>query len=378
MNRFVWAATTLLLGFVAVCISGCNVRSEYDAPLIGKDDLDRLVFEAGLSAEQRAAAERLVADYAAEHQAALQKIQNYRSVYDKLVERGETPDLKADYKDTTERFERHCRALRDRFFEDARALLTPDQTAGWERYERWYRRKTLAPKGVLHGESVDVIAIAENQKPAVAQEPAVAEALAPYAVDLDAALMARQDAIAGAQFMAGADAAARERAEKRVRDQRARVRQLNFATARRVEGALEGEARASFGRSFASAAFPEVFGDGEIVNAMFAEVFSLNDLTESQRSEVGAVKKWYLAERPAVDRPWADAIKAAEDEEPVRVDCGPQAEGRQPVRVAEARRPRTELDLRCRAKLEEILTGAQLDRLPWLPRKPRLPRVEFE
>jgi hypothetical protein len=249
---------------------------------------------------------------------------------------------------------------------------------GWEQYERWYRRKTLVPKGVLHGESVDVIAIAESQKPPVAEEPAVAEVLAAYAVDLDAALTARQEALAAAQSLAGAELGARERAEGRVREQRARVRQLNFATARRVGGALEGGARASFEQSFASTAFPEVFGDGEIVNAMFAEVFALSDLTEAQRSEVGAVKRWYLAERPAVDRPWAAAIKAAEDEEAVRVDSGQEGEGRQPERVVEARRPRQELDLRCRGKLEGVLTGSQLDRLPWLPRKPRLPRVEFE
>lgn len=45
--------------------------------------------------------------------------------------------------------------------------------------------------------------------------------------------------------------------------------------------------------------------------------------------------------------------------------------------MAEAHRSRRELDERTRARLEEILSPEQRERVPGLSRRPRLPYVEF-
>lgn len=367
----------------AVALFGCDrLKSQWDEVKFSAEHCERLAREVGLSAEQKQSAMDLLAAYHFQHAAALDKMEHYRKVYSELTKDGESPEQKAHYDETNARYERHCRQLRDTLIADLASLLTPEQAARWPRFERWYRREQLLPQGTLHGESVDVERLVESLTPSVPIEGALASALDEYSVEIDAALVARQETLNRAppknDGSMPPEALARA-LEAFIDDQhqaRLRVRRVNFAFAERVAGLLGEEARAAFQSAFDASAFPEVF-NRDFADGAFDEVLKLADLSAEQRAAIETIRSEYFAALPEANRRWAEGIRRDEEQRTARTLLARTQAGAPGQPGDEARAARNELDERTRRRVIASLTPDQRRRLSWINTAASLPRVEF-
>lgn len=366
----------------AVALAGCDRKSEWDEAKFSAEHCERLAREVGLSAEQKRSAMDLLAAYQMQHAAALDKMKHYRKAYGESTKIGETEEQKAHYAETNARYERHCRQLRDTLVADLASLLTPEQAARWPRFERWYRRGQLLPKGTLHGESVDVERLVESLSPAVPVEGALAAALDEYSVEIDAALVARQETLDRAppkndgSMPPEALARALEAFIDNQHQARLRVRRVNFAFAERIAGLLSEEARAAFRSAFDASAFPEVF-DRDFADEAFGEVLKLADLSAEQRAAIESIRSEYEAALPEANRRWAEGIRREEEQRTARTLLARAQAGAPGQPGDEARAARNELDERARRRLVAVLTPDQRRRLSWGDTAASLPRVEF-
>ncbi|MBL8745339.1 MAG: hypothetical protein JNK58_03175 [Phycisphaerae bacterium] len=368
-----------LLVMVAI-VAGCDRRSEWDEVKVTSEHVERLARDVKLDADQKRAAMDLLTAYQLQHAQALEKMSSYREAYERAIKAGETPEQKAHFAETTARYERHCRALRDGLIVDLRSILTGPQEARWPRFERWYRRGELLPKGTLHGESVDIERLIERFRPLGTREEAVDQLIDEYSVEIDAALTARQTLIerrkptGDAEMPPEAVAAAIERMIDDEHQARLRVRRVNFAFAERAAGLIEGDGAEQFRRAFDAAAYPEVFSR-ESADAAFGEVLRLEDLTDEQRGAIEQVRAEYEAALPDANRRWAEGIRRGEDRLTARVLLARAREPGGPT--DDDRGAREALDLRARSRVAAVLTPAQRQRLSWASSTSGLPRVEF-
>lgn len=372
----------ILLCLAGLLLGGCDRRSEWDVLKFTAEHVDRLARDLSLTQDQRQAALDLVAAYQLQHAEALSKIEHYRKAYEQATKAGETEEHKAHLADTTVRYERHCRALRDTLISDLRSLITAEQALAWPRFERWYRRGELLPRGTLHGESIDLEALIAALQPPVPVEGPLAEVIEQYSVTLDAALRARQelldrpppraeDGLAPSDF-----AAALERHIDALLARRLRVRNVNFDFAERLPPLIPEAQRDAFISAFEAAAYPEVFGR-EFAEQAFREVYALADLSQEQRQIIDDIRSEYEAALPAANRRWAMGIRRAEDRLTARVMLARARQGDPAQAEDDDRAARMELDDRTRRRVAATLTPAQRQRLAWLSPAAGLPRVDF-
>ncbi len=363
-----------------VCLTGCDRRNEWDDVKVTAEHVERFARELRLDPAQKGAALDLLAAYQMQHAQALEKMTAYREAYDNAAKPGETPEQRTHFLDTTARFERHCRGLRDGLIADMRALLTMEQGARWPRFERWYRRGDLLPKGTLHGENVDIERLVEALSPGAPIEEAVAAVIDEYSIEIDAAIVARQALLdrprpkADGRLSPAEMAAEIERAIDGEHQSRLRVRRVNFVFGERVLGALPEKAREKFDRSFDAACYPEVF-NCEAADQGFEEVLKLADLTAEQRGVIETIRAEYGAALPEANRRWAEGIRRAEDGLTARAMLAKAGEGGDSA--GDDRTARQNLDERTRKRVAAALTPAQRQRLSWLSSTAALPRVEF-
>jgi len=347
-------------------ISSASVRDYAD--LLGLDEMQRELLASlheGYAAEATAASEAF-------QDAMLAARQAFEDTGDGTVFMEVMPEARRQRAETMARLERQL-------FDDLALLLTPEQAERLPRLERLRRRETLLPGGSLSGESVDLVSLVDGMDLGADVREAMEETIVQYEIELDRALVSRNDAQTEAReamsFGRGGrmeigpeEIAAMEENAAKTREAALVVKGVNDRYARILMSQLPESTRDDFQHAYHEQSFPQVYRPSSVHESLEA-ASAFADLTPEQRRAIEDLMAAYEREAANANRRWADAIEESERNEEGATAFGPgmmMRIGREDDSspVGEARKARRELDQRMREKLLASLTEDQRERLP--------------
>lgn len=345
----------------------------FSPPVSGRD-LDRYAEVLSLTEDQKEAAEALMEGYRDSYQ------QQARAMRDRMdaarESRQDGPD-RGSWDEMRKGFE-ELRATRTRieqsFQSDLQSVLTPEQMALWPRAEREVRRERLIGRGLMSGERVDVVEITKDVAESLPEpdRKALLDAAAPtleqYSVDLDRALVARNQVFEegmnrAGDMMAGGDMNAMQALFDKGRQAGEQVREINQRYARQVEAVVPEASRPAFADAVRRASFPEVYRENYGAKVLDAAK-GLTDLDENQRAGVQAIAEGYARELAAVNDKMAAAIVDREKNFTVRDMFRRGRGGLRGQESEDLYRTRRDLEESTLANLKKLLTPEQSARLP--------------
>lgn len=394
-------AAAMAIGVLATAARGQqmmfsdSIGDRQNGAPVTEEEVDRYARILGLDADQtealRMVFESVDMEYSEAEQAAsearralidsVREAQAQGKPFDPTVFREKMPAIEGGQRDTWSRLERQ-------FFEDMKSIVTPQQAERWAGVERQRRRDRALSDGRLAGETVDLIALSEEVGIPDASRSEVDPILGRYELDLDRALLARDEAVGAARSMLngpggvrfgavpasgtmaevmGSEEFAKARAD--AQDARRSLREVNNRYARQVAAALPPDSSERFNEAYRAASYPRIYRDPYFVRALDG-AGRFADLTDAQRSEIDSIKAAWARESGALNDRWAAAVRAAEDEQGIDASMPPA----QLARLAEARgetspiveawQARRDLESRMLERLKGVLTDGQRDRLP--------------
>lgn len=261
--------------------------------------------------------------------------------------------------------------MEDQFFNDFKAVLTPEQTAKWPALERERRRDKTMNVGRLSGERMDLFKLVEQQKYSDEVKTPLNPTLEQYGTDLDRELVNRNkvyDEVTAKMTQIGMDFQDHQdemqKMLERGRDASVKVRELNRRYARQIEGQLPENLRSAWDKAVKEANFPDVYRQSG-VSRQITSVLGFSDLTAEQKTSVDALNEAFTRDLDAANEKLAQATE--KNEMTVTVDrlmrrFGGGDNSDDPT--AEPRKQKRELETRTTESLHKLLTSEQVSRLP--------------
>lgn len=258
------------------------------------------------------------------------------------------------------------------FMADLSALSTPAQMAAWPAVERARRREQLL-RGIISGESIDLLALVESLKLPAADTAALAAPLSAYELDLDrllvdkARVLKEEDPFRETGGMSSSDAMART---TRARVIGLSIRDLNDNVVRVLAMTLPSKRAEELRSAYLRAAFPTVFEARYGAILLELALKSIPNLADEPRAAIAAAQTRYKRDVDAANAALITAIRDAETAQ--RSVTMPTGETSVAVHVGApdtnfvmlARNARAKLDAGVMTFLEKTLTPEQFESLP--------------
>ncbi|MBX3406481.1 MAG: hypothetical protein KF869_06930 [Phycisphaeraceae bacterium] len=342
---------------------------DFAAP-VNKADLKRYVALLALDEDQTMVAEELLAAMQTEHDVLAKQarkdseriINEFRDSQDPSVFGEEMPKV-------METYQAGSASLQARYFDDLKALLTPQQTERWPKVERMHRRTRSLPAGMLSGESVDLVSIVSELEIGTAPDD-LAAVLDRYEAELDRELVERDrvrtERMQGMQGMRGGrmnfDLERMRTDLAEMRKAGLKVCEVNKRYARLIEGTLPSDKQRAFADRVKKDSFPRIYRDTHTAKCLAAAA-AYKDLSAEQASAIAELRERYQREAASINDRWAQAQEATEADgggDPFAMFMGGGEDGP----VADARKAKRDLDRTTRDKLLALLSEEQKERLP--------------
>lgn len=228
-----------------------------------------------------------------------------------FAEGGPDPELFRKMGDEFTKFRKSGTELEQGFFNDLKAVLTPEQTQKWTSVERLHRRETSLGRGLLAGERVDLFKLVDDAKLTPEARKSLDQILSDYEAELDREIVARNAAYDAAQgrireFFQDPSNPDAMKAFEDGRTASLRLREVNRKYARQIEGLLPEESRAAFAASFRRESYPEIHRPTYASRALDAAA-AMADLDEAQKASISSIRESYTRDLNAVNREMEEA-----------------------------------------------------------------------
>lgn len=394
--RSILCSCAMLTGIVPVISPGAALAqsfqfvggpgSEDSEPPINSRQLQRFAQVLGLDGDQQEAASALLEGMQTEWNTLSKSTREKMDAIREEFEESRDPSVFGERIPAIMRAQGEARGkLQQEFMSDFKALLTEEQTARWPEFERVHRRETTIRRGVLSGESVDLLEISDEMKLGTLAIQDLPDALQQYETDLDRALIERNKLVIEAQRRMGAgpfdpQAAAQDEEFQKLREQareaRLRVRDTNQRYARQIAVMLPDDTRAKFEEEVTRRSYPEVYRPS-LASESFAAAEAFSDLTPEQSAAIKSMRDAYQQEADRATEQWRQAVEQFESTPEGYLSAlsggfrmrgfgpggrGGESEPENPV--DQARQSRRDIDRAALDKLKAILSDGQRERLP--------------
>ena len=349
---------------------------------IGKSDLEVMGKLLQFNGDQSAAAAVLLESYLSEHAKRAEPMRKEQEAARAAFREDRDFSAFADLAPKLEAFAKESEAKQRELVENIKGLLEKTQLEQWPVWERANRRAKSMNRGMLAGERADLIQIVDRLKFATQTMTVLTPALDAYAMELDRAIVAREEAqkTAAEEGRSMRDAFSKnggagmdmtemmkkgDELMKKSREASIPVRDVNRKYARQIEATLTGINAADaerFAREFRRSSFPDVYRERYTDKALAAAA-AIEGLDKAQQEGIAALQEQYARDKAPLE-------KAAEDAENnfslagmvggggmMRMMNGDEA-------TQAARKARRELDSATLDKLKAILTPDQVAKLP--------------
>ena len=295
----------------------------------------------------------------------------------------ETKAIMQEILDEITRWSAERAAFRKVVVDGIQTTLNPEQTVNWPKFERFLRREKSMDNAVLSGEATNLLVVMDEAGVSQPSIDSSAKTLDDYELQLDNALVARDEFIERSdpklmRAVLDADVAGGKAIAERQIALRKAVRDVNDQYRTMIVGVMPAEDGAKFNQAALTAAFRRTYRATQVQEA-FAKVLEMSDLSAETSGAATNLQITYLAELAGCNDRIVAATRKQEPErrleEIERVIGmmsgtsfamgmrGPQGDGTpDPVGVLED--SRDEMDKRYLEQLKGLLTPDQQALLP--------------
>jgi len=199
------------------------------------------------------------------------------------------------------------------------AVMNEDQTKNWPKFQRFLRREKSMDNAVLSGEATNLFIVMDEAKLLQPSIDSSAKILDDYELQLDNALVARDDFIEQSdpkmmRLVLDGDVAGAKTITARQIALRKAVREVNDQFRTMIAGAMPPEEGAKFNQAALASAFRRIYRQTRTIE-MFTKALDLSDLTPESQSAILGLQVAYVAELASMN----DRIVAAtRKEEPAQ------------------------------------------------------------
>lgn len=268
--------------------------------------------------------------------------------------------------------------LRTEFVSSMMSILTDTQIEAWPSFERIVRRRHSMGRGTLSAESVDLLLVLNEAGIGENERTKFADVIDAYELELDAALVARNDfldenqtAIFDAMRLNDAETVRRQvTAEMSVRKA---VRDVNESYAGTLAGLLNDRpvtpGLKDFEELYLERAFPQVHRP-TMMQRSFEAVRRFDNVPPAFLDAIAGLEDAYLTELDTINDRLLAAIRAHEPEQYIERFADRMARMQNIERapaddpIGDIRAERGEMEQRYRRQLESVLTEDQVESLP--------------
>lgn len=297
-----------------------------------------------------------------EHEAAMQTIS------ENMQESGDFQASMKEMQEQTGTFAEKSGKLESSFMGDLKAILTDKQAEKWPAIERHRRRETSLRQSFYSGAGIDLIAVVSKLKTDPGT-PEFAALLEQYEVEMDRRLQdssrQMQDAASDSKKNDPMDFAAQQEMMKKMGESSKTIRDLNRDYAKRLAAMMSPEQKSAFESEFNKRSFPDVYRESHTEQCLKAAA-AMPDLDTTQKEAISNLLSTYQRDAQPLNEAWAKALNDAEEDAggSLLMEMSKWSGGGQSKDLKDTRVARKELDTRSRARLDELLTPSQRDKLP--------------
>lgn len=342
---------------------------------ISRKSLSEYAALLGMTDDQKETATTLLEGYRDAHKAAMDEMQaKVEGLQEKARDTGDWSVFQKDMPEIGKAFAEKVDKLEKDLVSDIQAVLTPAQMEKWSSVERHRRRDMGLRWGFYSGAAVDLIRIT-NRSNITMENPEAKEVLGQYETELDAKLQefgrwsedSRQEAMKPENMM-------NPQSQMKLLEEGAKfskdVRDINKRYVSRLRDLLDETNREKFTEEFNKRAYPRIYRDSH-TEEMLVAAASFSDLDDSQKETVKTLKEQYMREASSLNANWVKAQEAAEEKAggSMQLMMSQWMGANEDVKKAQeeikaAREARKEVDEKFKKRLQDVLNGAQKDRLP--------------
>ncbi|MFG0330011.1 MAG: hypothetical protein ACF8PN_08950 [Phycisphaerales bacterium] len=268
-------------------------------PSIGFNEVGSMVETFTLSPEQAEVLATMYEGYASAYQSGASTYRDQRRlIIEEARETGDWQNIREAMTESSEAWDATRERLESSFYDDVRSMLSPDQLARWETYERDRRRREgTASPGQFAGESIDVITVVETIDLPNEVRATIEPTLNNYAQEFDITLQEREALVERVRGMDFRDEAQREEMAELVETimtRRQSLRDINLRYAQAIAERLPADQANALLNEFKRQSFPRIYTSTE-ADVYLDDVERMNSLTEGQREALSTVRGDYEA-----------------------------------------------------------------------------------
>ena len=278
-------------------------------------DMDLIVDTLELEDWQRTIVESLLADYQNDFRIGVDGLKDKLKAKGEEIKAGGDRNAMGIIMGPIGDWTREKAMLRQRFLDNLRGQLSESQSARWELLERAMLREKELPRGVLSGESVNLIVIARDAmaSPELSDQSKVV--IGEYSAALDDALRARASQLAQSQpiiqeAMVSQDWGKGLTQIEAIVARRIAVRDLQDRYIDAIAVAL-GPVGAEFRERALRAAYPQAYRPSPLI-PYFAAARAIAGITPEQVSAIDSIEAAYITAYADLENRWADAMRQHE------------------------------------------------------------------
>jgi hypothetical protein len=262
--------------------------------------------------------------------------------------------------------------LDETFTSDLRTLLSGEQLAKMEEFERAKRRESTRHSSMLSGEGADPIDIVSALKIDVTTLTEFPAAAAEYAESLDRQIVARSQIWKTGYdaYLAGDDWERLRADYPKLYVVSKQIRDINRRYAKQIASMLSDEDRLKFEEEFKRRSYPQVYKESVITKRLKA-ARKADGLTEAQIEQLTQVEQAYERDAESLNSRWRSSLDRAQD---LIASSGNRSwNSSETQAVRDIVEERVALDKRYLDRIDAVLTEAQVGQLPATSRDmPRL------
>lgn len=338
-------------------------ENQPSGPLVSKEEVSALGRIVGLSADQAEAVEALREGLEGDFKSAVRRRQE---VWDNLQSEAQARpevDQSAAIQAEARRFRGRCADLERGFLTDVLSILTAEQTAHWQDFERYRRRTRDRGWWQRPASDADLVKVVGGLGLGEAQAAAVRPLLDEYERELDPAVIARLEVKReAAEVDFGADYEKRTEWYARVYDRTQALDQrlagVNRKYARLIVAALPAEKQGEFETRFAEASYINLYTPSEDRKRLDASE-RLADLTAEQKADLERILTPFRRQVAVVER----QAEALEDEYAYQYSWDQLSAGRMPAGYNERYNDIWAMEAKALAAVRKVLNEEQRDRV---------------
>lgn len=372
----------VLVAIVALAWAAPQVRAQDDEPFdragpmalpVTNRTVEMCRRTLGFDAEQASAARSLYQGYrSAFGQATAKAHKGEKELMEKAQKSGDWGATAKERGQVAMDYVEEVLKLEKGLMDDLRALCTPAQGERFASVERARRRETGLLLALGIGERVDLVSMLETMKIDRAANPAVGELVQQWEMDVDRLLVEKEKMVrTGMKALIGREG--QEDAKKDIgkffselSTLGGKVGETSRRAAREVQALLPEDKREAFDREIKLRCFPRIYGRSDVTSAL-KTAEAMKDVTAEEKTRLAEIRESYERDAQGVNARWASASEEKQrqmrDKFIEMMEMGREQEDPADPFTA-ARADRRALDDRYLAKIKEVLTAEQREKLP--------------